>query len=38
LLHTEETTPGASPGDPPKLYYYVSYLESAWVRAFGDRP
>jgi hypothetical protein len=38
LLHTEDTTPGASPQDPPELYYYESYLESGWVRAFGDRP
>jgi hypothetical protein len=38
LLHTEETTPAAATEDPPELYTYTSYLESAWVGGFGDRP
>jgi hypothetical protein len=38
LLHYEATTPAGSSENPPVPSLYESYVESAWVDAFGDRP
>jgi hypothetical protein len=38
LLDYEETAPAVSSEYPPVPEFFESYVESAWVHAFGDRP